>query len=134
MSFRVLPILSSLLVLSSCSTHRIFRPVGCDGKGVWSKKVKNPDFSIKKDVFFYGYKNQQKFKTLLGDDVIVCEQVKSMSLSIKKSWKDALVSLIPFVSSYQLTLSGTLQSTAKRIIRDDISNSRDGDEDSTHDE
>ncbi len=88
-----------LFVVSSCGTHFYIDPRGCQGVGQWGDKINDKRFTERYwDFTGLIEKEEIDLRDEFKNNNIDCENMREMSIIVKKTWWDATLSLIPFVS------------------------------------
>ena len=124
-------IFAFMLSLTSCSSSLKINPGECGGEVVLGSylegsKLKNKkDFIIENKVLtsfsFKGNSEVIYLDQVLEENEINCSQIKSLSLLLKNSWSDVLISLIPFMTRSTLVVSGEdLKLSQKNHKKDEV--------------
>lgn len=119
-------------ILSSCSTSLKVNPGVCEGKVFLGNFVESKDFKTKKNFQFehkilssFSYRGNAEviyLDQVLEDKNIDCSSVKFLGLSLRNTWVDATVSLVPFITKSTLIISGkVLKLSQKNKKKDKVS-------------
>ena len=124
--------LTSTFILYSCSTSLKINPGVCAGKIFLGNFVESKGFKTKKN-FQFEYKILSSFSyrgnaevihldQVLKDKNIDCSSVNFLGLSLRNTWVDATVSLVPFITKSTLVISGkVLKLSQKNKKKDKVS-------------
>lgn len=131
MNFDRVLFLAFILSLTSCSSSLKINPGDCGGEVVLGSYREGSNFKTKKNFIIedkiltsFSFKGNSEviyLDQVLEENEINCSQVKSLSLLLKKSWSDVLISLIPFMTRSTLVVSGEdLKLSQKNHKKDEV--------------
>jgi hypothetical protein len=124
-------IFAFMLSLTSCSSSLKINPGECGGEVVLGRYLEGSKLKNKKDFIIedkiltsFSFKGNSEVIYLdqfLKENEIDCSRVKSLSLLLKNTWSDVLISLIPFMTRSTLVVSGEdLKLSQKNYKKDEV--------------
>jgi hypothetical protein len=124
-------IFSLMLSLTSCSSSLKINPGECGGEVVLGSYLEGSKLKDKRNFLIedkiltsFSFKGNSEviyLDQVLEENEINCSQIKSLSLLLKNSWSDVLISLIPFITRSTLVVSGIdLKISQKNDKKDEV--------------
>jgi len=109
--FKITSLIIIFSFLSACSSHYKLALKRCKSDLVIGKlnKFKGEPFFIKHSFFQFPFLTDTKninIRSILSENKIKCEQVKAIRIKSIDSWDQAVIDLLPGISSHTLLIEG----------------------------
>lgn len=91
-----------LFLFNSCSSRVLVEHSGCYDQFHWGKIDENPRTDYEQNIFGIiapGDKKILSLDSFLQKNDIMCNEILKLSVSVRRDWKDTLLSLVPFMHS-----------------------------------